>query len=236
MEKKLYLIPTPITENGLAELPLKTKEMIKSLDTFIVENARTARRFIKTCEPPRPIQELNIIELDKHAEAFDESLLHQALKCSSEIGLMSEAGCPAVADPGHLIVRQAHQLKMKIIPMIGPSSILLALMASGMNGQQFQFHGYLSAKKEFISKDLKKLEKLSASTKATQIFIEAPYRNVKLMESIFKVLDGDTFFCVAANIGAENEYIKSAKIKDWRKMELPELHKVPAIFLIGSLS
>lgn len=234
MEKKLYLIPTPIRENGLADLPTHTMDIIRSLDTFIVENARTARRFIKTCEPPLPIQELNIIELDKHAEDQDQNYLAEALKHADAIGLMSEAGCPAVADPGHLIVRQAHDLNMKIVPLIGPSSILLALMASGMNGQQFQFHGYLSAKKELLPNDLRKLEKLSRSTKATQLFIEAPYRNTKLLESAFKVLDPNTFFCLAANVGAADQYIKTAKIKDWRRMDVPNVHKVPALFLLQS--
>ncbi len=233
MEKKLYLIPTPITENGLKDLPQATIEIIRSLDTFIVENARTARRFIKTCEPPKAIQDLNIIEMDKHAKSFESNLLSEALKSADQIGLLSEAGCPAVADPGHQIVLQAHQQNMEILPLVGPSSILLALMASGMNGQEFQFHGYLNVKKELLPKDFRRLEQLKKSTGATQLFIEAPYRNIKLIETALKTLDPNTLFCIAANISGDKQYIKTKKIKDWRNSKIPEIHKIPCLFLIG---
>lgn len=232
MAKKLYLIPTPIIEDGLSSLPADTIGVIHSLHNFIVENARTARRFIKTTDPPYAIQDLNILELDKHEPENNRDILKRAMEFSSEIGFLSEAGCPAIADPGAEIVKVAHQENFEIIPLIGPSSIFLALMASGMNGQKFQFHGYLSPKKELIGKELSRLEKLSQTTKGTQIFIETPYRNRQILETALRVLNGDTRFCIAANVTAKDQFLKTMKIKSWKKVGLPDVHKVPCIFLI----
>lgn len=233
MDKKLYLIPTPIVEDGLSSLPADTIGVIHSLRNFIVENARTARRFIKTTNPPYAIQDLNILELDKHEPENNRDILKRAMEFSLEIGFLSEAGCPAIADPGAEVVRVAHQENFEVLPLVGPSSIFLALMASGLNGQKFQFHGYLSPKKEHLSKEISKLEKLAQTTKGTQIFIETPYRNRQILEMALKVLNGDTRFCIAANVTSKDQFLKMMKIKRWKKVGLPEIHKVPCIFLIG---
>jgi 16S rRNA (cytidine1402-2'-O)-methyltransferase len=152
----------------------------------------------------------------------------------NDIGLLSEAGCPGVADPGAQIVELAHQKNIEVIPLVGPSSILLALMASGMNGQSFCFNGYLSPKKPELAKDLKRLESLSSKFRQTQIFIETPYRNTSLIEEALKVLSPNTSFCIAVDLTLENLFIRTLKIKDWRKTQIPDFHKKPAIFLIQS--
>jgi len=233
LAKKLYLIPTPIIENGLSSLPEDTIKVIHSTNNFIVENARTARRFIKTTDPPYAIQDLNILELDKHEPENNRDILRRAMEFSTEIGFLSDAGCPAIADPGSEVVKAAHHENFEIIPLIGPSSIFLALMGSGMNGQKFQFHGYLSPKKELIGKELSRLEKLSQTTKGTQIFIETPYRNRQILETAMKVLNAETRLCIAANVTAENQFLKTMKVKGWKKVGMPDIHKVPSIFLIG---
>ena len=150
----------------------------------------------------------------------------------NDLGLLSEAGCPAVADPGALIVQLAHQKEIEVIPMVGPSSLLLALMASGMNGQQFCFNGYLSPKRPLLQKDLKRLEQQSARFDQTQLFIETPYRNQALIETALRTLSPETFFCIAANLTLPNQYVKTKRIKAWRKETIPDLHKQPAVFLI----
>ena len=229
---KLYLIPTPLGENGDHVLPQYVKDIIHQLDLFIAEKAKTARRYIKTTAHPKAISDLTFWELNKRTDYNEWSQYLKEAEVGNNIGLLSEAGCPGVADPGAEIVKLAHQKSIEVIPLVGPSSILLALMASGMNGQSFAFHGYLSPKKEIIGKDLKRLEQVAQKAKQTQLFIETPYRNKQLVEQAFKVLSSKTRFCIAMDLTLPNEYVVTKTIGDWRKSKLPELHKRPAVFLL----
>ena len=229
---KLYLIPTPLGENAIHTIPAYVIEKMHELDFFIAERAKTARAFIKTTEPKKPFSALTFFELNKRTPPEELRTFLQPTMEGNDMGLLSEAGCPGVADPGAAIVKMAHEKGIEVIPFVGPSSILLALMASGMNGQSFSFQGYLSAKKPDLGKDLKKLEQISRKFRQTQIFIETPYRNMGMLEEAFKILSPETRLCVAADISLESAYILTQKIKDWRKTKLPNLHKRPAIFLI----
>ena len=228
----LYLIPTPIAEESLHTLPQYVIDRIHRVKIFIAERAKTARHFIKATEPPYGIGELEIMELNKRTSPEERASFLDAALAGQDIGLMSEAGCPGVADPGALIVAMAHKKGIKVVPLVGPSSILLALMASGMNGQSFSFHGYLSAKIPALQKDLKRLEQLSARFNQTQIFIEAPYRNKGMIENCLKTLQPNTQLCIAADVSAPQEYIKTQRVRDWKKSSIPDLHKHPALFLI----
>lgn len=228
---KLYLIPTPLGENATHTISAYVIEIIQQLDIFIVERAKTARHFIKALCPGKSL-DLNLLELNEHTSA--EAITHflDAAEQGKDIGLMSEAGCPGVADPGAAVVQLAHQRDIEVLPLVGPSSILLALMASGMNGQSFCFHGYLSAKKPELEKDLKRLEQLALKFSQTQIFIEAPYRNGNVVETALKNLAPQTQFCIAVDLTLETQWIKTQTIQQWRKATIPELHKRPAIFLL----
>jgi 16S rRNA (cytidine1402-2'-O)-methyltransferase len=230
---KLYLIPCPLGPDSLETLPEMVGTKIRDLEVFIVERAKTARHFIKAMEPRLPISELAIFELDKHDSQAANQAFQAAVKTGKDIGVLSEAGCPGVADPGALVVKYAHQKGMKVIPLVGPSSILLALMASGLNGQNFAFRGYLPAKRPELANALKRLEITVKKQGQTQLFIEAPYRNRGVLEAAFQQLSPNTQFCIAADLTLPTEYIKTQTIKEWKKAELPDLHKRPAIFLIG---
>ncbi len=231
--KKLYLIPCPLGPDSLHTLPEMVGTQIRELEVFIVERAKTARHFIKAMQPRLPISELEIFELDKHDPQAAQQAFQAAVKTGKDIGVLSEAGCPGVADPGALVVKYAHQKGMQVVPLVGPSSILLALMASGLNGQNFAFRGYLPAKKPELANALKRLETTARKQGQTQLFIEAPYRNRGVLETAFQQLNPNTQFCIAADLTLPTEYIKTQSIKEWKKAELPELHKRPAIFLIG---
>ncbi len=229
---KLYLIPTPLGPDAVSTIPEYVIQILHRLEYFIAERAKTARHFIKSTKPIKAFSELHFSELNKHTppEAIAD-FLAPASK-GYDIGLLSEAGCPGVADPGAEIVRIAHQSDIEVIPLVGPSSILLALMASGMNGQSFAFQGYLSPKPFDLAKDLKRAEQLSVKLNQTQIFIETPYRNNKFIEQALKTLSPHTRLCIAANLTCENQYVKTRTIKAWKANKLPDLHKIPAIFLI----
>jgi len=230
---KLYLIPTPLgEENGGHTIPLYVKEIIHKLDLFIAEKAKTARRYIKTTVHPKAISELTFSELNKRIDYMEWSQYLKPAEAGHDIGLLSEAGCPGVADPGAEIVKLAHEKDIEVVPLVGPSSLLLALMASGMNGQSFAFHGYLSPKKEIIGKDLRRLELIAKKEKQTQLFIETPYRNGQLVEQALKVLSPKTRFCIAMDLTLPNEYVVTKTIGEWRKVKLPLLHKRPAVFLL----
>lgn len=231
---KLYLLPVPLGENGEHVIPDYVQKQLGELDVFIVERARTARRYIKSIIPNRNISELTIFELDKHHPEKISSEWLNPTDTGNDIGLLSEAGCPGVADPGAKVVALAHDLGIEVVPMVGPSSILLALMASGMNGQQFCFHGYLSAKKPDLNRDLQRLELLSKKGNQTQMFIETPYRNNKLVETALQQLAPNTLFCIAADLTSATEYIRTLTVRQWRKQPIPDLHKRPAIFLLCS--
>ncbi len=229
---KLYLIPTPLGEDANQTIPPYVIELLHKLDFFIAERAKTARHFIKKTNPVKPFSELSFFELNKHTPPEDIPSFLDPAKTGHDIGLLSEAGCPGVADPGAEIVKMAHQNDIQVVPLVGPSSILLALMASGMDGQSFAFQGYLSPKPFELAKDLKRLEQLSIKHRQSQIFIETPYRNNKLIEQAIKTLGPNTRFCIAANLTLETEYVKTRTIKDWKGNKPPDLHKVPAIFIV----
>lgn len=229
---KLYLLPTPLGENSNHTIPSYVIEIIHELSVFIAEKAKTARHFIKSIHHPSRISELTFYELNKRIDPSEWRTYLTLAKEGKNIGLLSEAGCPGVADPGAEIVKLAHQQGIEVIPLVGPSSILLALMGSGMNGQNFAFHGYLSPKKEVLPKDLKRLESNAKKFKQTQIFIETPYRNGQVMEQALKHLSNATQFCVAMDLTLSSQYIASHRVEAWKKKNLPEVHKKPAVFLI----
>ena len=233
MKGKIYLIPTPLGEDALHTIPPYVIEIIHQLDTFIVERAKTARHFIKATEPPYPLSNVVVFEIDEHAQAIDFQEIEKILAAGKSIGVMSEAGCPGVADPGAIVVDWAHKKGFEVMPLVGPSSILLALMGSGFNGQSFQFHGYLSAKRGEISKDLKRLEETARRSRQTQIFIETPYRNMALIETALSILQPTTKFCIAADLTTTPQYILTKTVADWKKIKMPDFHKRPAIFLLG---
>jgi 16S rRNA (cytidine1402-2'-O)-methyltransferase len=209
------------------------KTIVHTLDVFIAERAKTARHFLKALETPVRFNEMTFYELNKRTPA--EEIQHFLVDAENgkNVGLLSEAGCPAVADPGAIIVELAHKKGIEVVPLVGPSSILLALMASGLNGQNFAFVGYIGVKKGERHKDIKRLEQLAHRHNQTQIFIETPYRNMAMLEDLLKTLSPTTRLCVAANLTLETEWIATKTVQEWKKSKLPALHKLPAIFLIG---
>lgn len=230
MKAKLYLVPIPIADAALHTLSEEIKTVTLGLKYYFVENVRTARRFLKSLHPAIIIDEITFSEIDKH-NGPDIHLLKDWLNKGYEIGIMSEAGCPGIADPGSVLVQKAHEMNAEIIPLTGPNSIILALMASGLNGQSFAFNGYLPLKEPARSQKLKELEQLSAKEKQTQIFIETPYRNNVLLDELLKHCRDNTLLCIAQNITGKDAYIKTMPASKWRKNK-PELAKQPAVFLL----
>lgn len=229
---KLYLIPTRLGDNPPLEvLPLSIKKTIELVDHYIVENEKTARRFIKRISSQKSQSSLKLLVLNKYTEADELNHFLDACKAGKNMGLLSEAGCPGIADPGADIVKLAHEHDIRVIPLVGPSSILLALMASGMNGQSFAFNGYIPIDKAERKASLKQMERLSFEQNQTQIFIETPYRNDKILEDICRSLHDFTRVCVACDITLPTEYIKTQTVKDWKHTKV-DLHKRPAIFVI----
>lgn len=227
----LYLIPVPLAENAAAKsfTPYLT-DTINQISEYIVENSKTARRFLKEAGLKTPQSELIVHDYGKHnrenlAEFFS------GLLNGKNVGLMSEAGCPGIADPGAEIVAYAHQKGIKVVPLVGPSSILLALMASGFNGQSFTFHGYLPIDKVQRSQKIKELEGLAERNNQTQLFIETPFRNNPMLEEILRSCKPQTKLCIACNLTAEDEMVQTKSIAQWNK-QVPDLHKKPAIFLL----
>ncbi len=231
---KLYLIPSPLGEDAIHTIPPYVVDIIHRLDYFIAERAKTARHFIKQTQPLKAFSELTFYELNKRTPLEEQrTFLDDTLK-GHDIGLLSEAGCPGIADPGAMIVKLAYEKEIEVVPLVGPSSILMALMASGMNGQQFCFHGYLSPKKPELIKALKRLEQESRRLKQTQIFIETPYRNHSFIDAALQALNPKTKFCIACDISLSTAYIKTYSIQKWKSIKRPDLHKRPAIFLLYS--
>lgn len=232
MKGKLYLLPTTLGENEPLEvMPYSVKTMVELIDHYIVENEKSARRFIKKIAPKKSQPSLTIMKLDKYAEELETRTFLDVCEQGISVGLLSEAGVPAVADPGATIVKLAHEKGIKVVPLVGPSSILMALMASGMNGQNFAFNGYLPIDNSDRKKAIKDLEKLSKEKNQSQIFIETPYRNEKMFTDLKSALTPSTLLCIAVDITLPNEYIKTYSIADWKKQS-PDLHKRPAIFII----
>lgn len=229
---KLYLIPAPLGEGAEHTLPRYAIDILHRLEVFIAERAKTARHFIKRTDPVRPFDELLFFELNKHTPPEAVAGMLAPAETGRDTGLLSEAGCPGVADPGAVVVALAHRRGIEVVPLVGPSSLLLALMASGMNGQQFCFHGYLPAQKGQVGRELKKLEQLSARYRQTQLFIETPYRNNQLVEAALGSLGPATRLCIAVDLTLPSEYIRTQTIAEWQKAPPPDLNKRPAIFLI----
>jgi len=229
---KLYLIPTTLGESDPMDvLPQTVKRAIDFIDHYIVENEKTARRFIKAVNAQKVQAELKISLLNKHTEVSEHNAMIKPCLEGINVGLMSEAGCPGVADPGAVIVKIAHEKGIQVVPLVGPSSILLAMMASGMNGQSFAFNGYLPIDKSDKKSALKNFEKMSSDKNQSQIFIETPYRNNKLLEDILSALQPNTHLCIAADITLPTEYIKTLRVADWKKTKV-DLHNRPTIFII----
>lgn len=232
---KLYLIPVTMGESDPMDvLPQTVKRTIELIDHYIVENEKTARKSIKGVLPEKKQSELVLFALNKYTDAKEHLSFIQPLLAGKNMGLMSEAGCPGVADPGAVIVKLAHEKGIQVIPLVGPSSILLAMMASGMNGQSFTFNGYLPIDKGEKKSALKNLEKLSFDKNQSQIFIETPYRNNKLLEDILQALQPTTHLCIATDITLPTEYIKTLRVADWKKTKV-DLHNRPTIFIIHKM-
>ncbi len=229
----LYLIPTPLGEGDLGWiLPVEIRQRISLLERFIVEHPKTARSFLRQVNPLRALQTLKLEVLDEHTPAGEIEALLTPLLAGENVGLLSEAGCPAIADPGGALVRLAHHKKIRVVPFVGPSSIVLALMASGLNGQRFRFHGYLSVAPDIRNKEIARLEKTSITADETQIFIETPYRNQKLLEALIQQCHTKTDLCVACNLTQSDEYVSTKSIGEWRTGDWPDLQKKPAVFLL----
>ncbi len=232
---KLYLIPTTMGDcDPMDVFPQTIKRSIELLDHYIVENDKTARKSIKLVCPEKKQADLTLYVLNKHTETKEHLEFIKPLLEGHNMGLMSEAGCPGVADPGAVIVKLAHEKGIQVVPLVGPSSILLAMMASGMNGQSFTFHGYLPIEKDEKKSSLKTLERISFEKNQSQIFIETPYRNNKLLEDLIQILHPETHLCIATDITLPTEYIKTKKITSWKK-ETVDLHKRPTIFIIHKM-
>ena len=232
----LYMIPCPISDQTEVYdvVPQANRSVVDSLDYFIVENVRSARRFLSKAGISRKIDELEFVELNEHTVAGQavEAMI-KPLQAGRSAGVISEAGVPGVADPGALVVEACHRRGIKVVPLVGPSSILLAMMASGLNGQSFAFNGYLPVKSPERSKAIKALERRAHAERQSQIFIEAPYRNIKLMEQMLQVCAAETKLTVACDITSPEELIVTRSVAEWRKAGVPDIAKRPTIFIIG---
>jgi 16S rRNA (cytidine1402-2'-O)-methyltransferase len=236
MSATLYLIPCPISDDtAVADVtPASNQAIINSLDYFIVENTRSARRFLSKSGYARAIDDATFVELNEHTTSPTEiAKMIEPLKAGRSAGVISEAGVPAVADPGQAVVELCHKHNIHVVPLVGPSSILMAVMASGLSGQSFAFNGYLPIKEPERSKTIKRLESRARAEHQSQLFIEAPYRNVKLLEQMLKTLNPDTRLCIACDITSQSEFIRTQSVAQWQKSSLPDIQKRPAIFIIG---
>mgnify|MGYP003594269223 CR=1 FL=1 len=228
----LYLIPTTLGEvDPIATIPAKVYAVINEIDEYFVENEKWARHYLKKLGIKKPLPEIKLHLLNKHTETSGLSECMKSLMEGKNMGIISEAGCPGIADPGAEVVKLAHQKNIKVIPLVGPSSLLLALMASGFNGQSFAFQGYLPIDRGERVRKIKELERIVQTQNQTQLFIETPFRNNHLLEDLLKNCAGQTLLCVAVDISLPTEMIKTKSIADWKK-EIPDLHKRPCIFLL----
>lgn len=235
MPGTVYLIPSLLDEEGIDALPLYIQDAVKECQVFFAENERTTRRYFKQLWKARlPGQDIIIDDYEWHTIGEEtNAVFRQRLKEGKTIGVVSEAGCPGVADPGQALVAIAQDMNAEVKPLVGPSSILLALMASGMNGQQFRFVGYLPIDNQQRIKAIKELEAESARRKCTQLFIETPYRNNQLLETLLKNCQNHTKICIAAGLTGKTEWIKTKTVSDWKK-ETVDIHKKPVLFLLYS--
>jgi 16S rRNA (cytidine1402-2'-O)-methyltransferase len=229
---KIYLIPTVLApDTGSEVLSPQIQKILPQLKYFFVENIRTARRFISSLKLEIDINSLLFFELHKDTLLSELQENFKIVLQGYDLGIMSEAGCPGIADPGARAVALAHQAGVRVVSLVGPSSILLALMASGMNGQSFVFHGYLPIEAAEKKKKIQTMEKTSQTLGQTQIFMETPYRNQQLLQDLLQWANPQTYLCVACNLTAEDEFVRTQKIKDWQK-QIPNINKKPAIFLL----
>ncbi len=230
---KLYLIPTTLGDTDKLDkvLPDYNREIVSKLDEFIVEQLRTARRFLRKMGHPLSIDEMTFYELNKHTDDLEINAYLNPVLSGKSMGLLSEAGTPCVADPGSVIVQLAHEKRIEVVPLVGPNSIILALMASGFNGQSFVFHGYLPVDKNTLVKKIREMETVSRSAHQTQIFIETPYRNLQLFDKLVETCRTDTKLCIATDLTLEREIIKTKTVAAWKK-ETVNFHKKPTVFLL----
>lgn len=229
----LYMVPVTLGDDNLSNvIPADVMKLVQNLEYFVVENEKSARRFLGSVKTNKPVRELNFQLLNEHTAEKDLPNLITPLLAGHNVGMLSEAGCPGIADPGASLAALAHRKGIKVAPLVGPSSILLSLMASGLNGQQFTFLGYLPSDKTARVNKLKELEKQSQRLNETQIFIETPYRNQHMLDDILATCTGNTKLCIARNVSLETEFVVSKTIAEWKKSGLPDLHKQPTVFLL----
>ncbi len=229
----LYLIPVTLGDDMVQHvIPDYVLNVARNLETFVVESEKSARHFLSTIKTIKPVRELNLHLLNEHTDMKVLPDLLAPLLAGQNVGLMSDAGCPAVADPGAQLVQMAHKKGIRVVPMVGPSSILLSLMASGLNGQQFAFLGYLPVEKLQRNQKLKEIEKRSASHKETQLFIETPYRNQAMMDAILQSCHAQTQLCIACDVSLPSEMIVTKSIASWKTSPPVDIHKRPCLFLI----
>jgi 16S rRNA (cytidine1402-2'-O)-methyltransferase len=235
MSGTLYLIPVPLGETSSPSeiLPAASLNILRELKEFIVENEKSARAFLKSAGTKIPMPELILHSMGKHVSPVEMNSYLNAAKRGGVIGVLSEAGCPGIADPGAKIVQMAHKEGIKVVPLVGPSSILLALMGSGFSGQEFHFHGYIPIDKEERATFIKFMEKETGKYGTTHFFIETPFRNNHMLEDLLKTLDNRTRLCVACDLSLPTEYIRTSTVSDWKHNKGEDLHKRPAVFLIG---
>jgi 16S rRNA (cytidine1402-2'-O)-methyltransferase len=235
-EKKLgtlYFIPVTLGDNNITKvIPKDVISITQQLDEFVVESEKTARHFLSAIKHSKPIREITLKTLNEHTPDKEIPLLLNSLLAGKDIGLMSDAGCPGIADPGAKLAALAHQKGVRVAPLVGPSSILLSLMASGLNGQRFTFLGYLPADKTARIQTLKDIEKSSKNHQETQVFIETPYRNQHMLEDILNSCGSETRLCVACNISLDDEFIATKSVRNWKQNALPDLNKKPTVFLL----
>jgi 16S rRNA (cytidine1402-2'-O)-methyltransferase len=230
----LFLIPATLGDSPLAAvIPQEVQQRLRGLEHFVAENAKTARAYLKQVGTAKPLQQLQIATLDEHTPNEAIAGLAAPLLAGHDLGVLSEAGCPGIADPGARLVLYAHRQGIRVMPLVGPSSILLALMASGLDGQRFVFHGYLPVAEAERTKALRELEKQSRQLVQTQIFIETPYRNMKLVQSIVQVCAPGTMLCIATDVTLASQEIRTQSVADWRRNP-PRLERRPAVFLISA--
>ena len=227
----LYLVPTALGREVTPFLPPATLESLRRLRTFIVEDAKTARAFLKAGGYSHPLQSVRMLVLNEHTSPSDLAALLHPLENGEDCGLLSEAGCPCVADPGAELVRRAHAAEIRVVPLVGPSSLLLALMASGLNGQRFTFHGYLPVERGARAKKLQQLERTSEHEDSAQILIETPYRNVALLDAIQISCRDDTLLCVATDLTLPAETIRTLTVGQWKHAH-PDLNRRPSVFVL----
>lgn len=231
---KLFLIPIPIANDAVHTIPESVQQLSISLKYYFVEQVRTARRYLKQIDKNVDIDAITFVEINKHTQE-DTVLLQQWLQAGYDVGVMSESGCPGIADPGSLLVAKAQEMGAVVVPNVGPSSILLSLMASGFSGQHFRFLGYLPVKTNERAKAIKQLEEISRQRNETQIFIETPYRNMQMLQDLLKDGHPNTKLCIAANITAPDAFISTKTLAEWKKnMDNFSIPKVPCIFLIAA--